>query len=354
MNVLKATAASKVARVGVALGVASVALIGLAPFSDAAVKFTLTPATGPAATAGKVITVTGSGFKSAAGANLVHAAYFATAACATTEGSGTNATAKSTVSATRLVLTVPSLALSSVSATSTAYNLCVYSTATNNPLIGSGTYTVYPAPTVTSVTPSSGASYGGQTITVSGTHLSAKTTATLGGVAVTGIKAATDGTSFTAVTPAGTGSNVALVVTTEGGSVTNSTYDYTTAVSVTPSSATAGVATPISVKGKGFTGSGMDFSTTDGTTSNDTNAHVYLVQGTYDATDDTTGAKTVAQTAECTDVQVVSDTEVVCNVPASVGDGAYTVTVVDDGTVDATIAYQSVVSAGATVTVSDF
>ena len=120
MNVLKATAASKAARVGVALGVASVALIGLAPHSDAAVKFTLSPATGPAATAGKVITVTGSGFRSAASADLVHAAYFSTSACATTEGSGTNASAKSTVSATKLVLTVPSLALSSVSATSTA------------------------------------------------------------------------------------------------------------------------------------------------------------------------------------------------------------------------------------------
>jgi hypothetical protein len=352
MNVLKATAASKAARVGVALGVASVALIGLAPHSDAAVKFTLSPATGPAATAGKVISVTGSGFKSA-GANLVHAAYFATAACATTEGSGTNASAKSTVSATKLVLTVPSLALSSVSATSTAYNLCVYSTATNNPLIGSGTYTVYPAPTVTSVTPSSGASYGGQTITVSGTKLSAKTTATLGGVALTGIKVSTDGTSFTAVTPAGTGTNVDLVVTTGGGRTTDSTYDYTTAVSVTPGSVTAGSTEPITVKGKGFTGTGMDFSTTDGTHQNDTNGHVYLVQGTYDATDDGGGAKTLAQTDECTDVQVVSDTELVCNVPSTVGDGAYTVTVVDDGQVG-TPGYQSVVSAGATVTVADF
>jgi hypothetical protein len=56
----------------------------------------------------------------------------------------------------------------------------------------------------------------------------------------------------------------------------------------------------------------MTFTTTAGLTPNDNNAHVYLVKGSYDPTKSGT-AKTAGQAAECLNVLVIADTEVVCS-----------------------------------------
>jgi len=373
MKILQATASSKAARVAMALGVASAAMIGLASHSDAAaVKLTLTPATGPgvitngqaSASAGKVLTVVGSGFKSAAGANLVGTVQFGTATCAATPAQASATlvavTTKSTVNATKLALTTPS-GLNLTSNAASVWNLCVYTSANGNALIGNGTYTAYPPPTVTSVTPGSGPSGGGQTITVSGTTFSTKTTATLGGKALTGIKVATDGNSFTAVTPSGVGVDKSLVVTTEGGSKSlSSAYDYKTVIKVTPSTGPSDSAQTITVDGVGF--ADLTFG------SNDTDAHVYLVQGTYDGTPDNNGDPTLGAAAECGNIMVIDDTELVCDVPlrdqnGGPADGSYTVTVVSSTVLPddpdnqgqfLPMVYQSVVSSGATYTVADF
>ena len=61
---------------------------------------------------------------------------------------------------------------------------------------------------------------GGYTITVAGTYFTSKTTATIDGVALTSVKAAKDGASFTATVPkwAGTiGSPLDIIATNEGG-----------------------------------------------------------------------------------------------------------------------------------------
>jgi hypothetical protein len=82
------------------------------------------------------------------------------------------------------------------------------------------------APTVTSVSPESGSSAGGNTVTITGTNFVDVTDVTFEGVAATGITVLS-GTSITAVVPPGTAGPVSVVVTTPGGSnAPNTLYTY--------------------------------------------------------------------------------------------------------------------------------
>ncbi|MEE1764420.1 phage tail tube protein [Streptomyces sp. SP18BB07] len=76
-----------------------------------------------------------------------------------------------------------------------------------------------PAPTISTVTPSTGPTAGGTTITVVGTNLDSATAVTVGGAAGTGL-VVVDETELTVITPAGTTGAKDVVVTTAGGSVT--------------------------------------------------------------------------------------------------------------------------------------
>jgi len=241
---------------------------------------------------------------------------------------------------------------------SAKYNLCVYSGTTSavggvggSPLIGNAAYTIAAKPTVTAVSPTTGPALGGNTITVTGTNFpSTGLTGTLGGLPLTAIVVASGGGSFTATAPAHAAEDdVSLVLNSSGGTVTTAAaYDYTNGVVISPNTAPKTTSVDVDVQGVGFLA--PNFTTTDGTTPNDTNAHVYLVAGGYDPTPDATtpANKANPEKAECVNVLVVSDTELICTLvlagsigvsgtPAAatpVAEGTYTLTVVTDGRLD--------------------
>lgn len=86
------------------------------------------------------------------------------------------------------------------------------------------------APTITSITPSSGSSAGGTTVTIAGTNLAQLSgsaySVTVGGRPATSVTVASDGLSLTAVTPAGTIGAASVVVTNAGGTSAAGTYTY--------------------------------------------------------------------------------------------------------------------------------
>lgn len=354
MSILKAAATSKVARVGVALGLTAGALVATAGSSSAAtLAATLSPATGPSVSTTTVLTVTGSGFKNAAGVVQIGVIDFNAATTCPASAAGTAATAKSIVSATKAVVTTPSLAHTTVAGVHSKkdYQLCMYK-AVGGALYAAAKYTVYPAPTVTGLDVTSGSVLGGNTIAVTGTGFTTKTTATIGGTALTNIKVAATGDSFTATVPAHAAGAADVRVTTEGGTSANvvaDNYTFLNGVVVSPQFGVNTTATTITVRGVGF--SSMDFT-------NSGAARVFFVRGAYDPTDNS-GSKTNAEVAECApaSVQVVSDTELVCDTPNTLSNNAYTVTVVNDEAVDAQAGgtyLQSVVSSSSTFTFAAF
>jgi hypothetical protein len=406
MSILTSAAASKTLRLGLAIGLAGAAFVGAVATSQTAqaatAKSTLSPATGKglanptgAVTATGTIALTGTGFTDAAGTSVVKAdaggatwtggttgvqfntATTCPAAPATADGTSVlNLTAATTpatytvVSATRIVLTVPSRPLTNASGvyTSKAYRLCVYDNGGTPVLLADAAYTVYPQPTVTSVTPAQGALTGGNTVTVVGVNFTAKSTASLNGVPLTNIKVAKDLKSLTGTVPATSaipvmtafttlgGSKYDLSVTTEGGPSTytalaaNDDYTYVNAVTVSPKLASPTAATPITVTGKGFL-----------TILNPVNgvptapAAVLFGINQFDSTN-AGSVGTSKAASNCGSVTVVSDTELVCTVPSGIANGAYVVTVTDNPTaataIGATHQYQSVVSSSAVLAIA--
>jgi hypothetical protein len=341
---------TRLLRAGVAVALASATVVGLASSSEAA-SSKLSPNYLPDNLAGAVFVLTSSGLKSPSGTVLVDTVGankgvgFTTSTCASTSSGTTytQATARSVVSATRMVVTMPAVDVT----TKTDYNLCVYRV-TSGVLLATAKFSVYPAPTITALSVTGGPTYGGQDIVIEGTNLTSKTSGTLNGFALTKVKVAKDGLSLTAITPASTsGTNVTLTLTNEGGSVSDTTYDYFDAVSsVTPSSVpvnTAGAV--ITVKGYGFTTMMLTAGALNA------NAAVWITKGLYDPANQP-GSATAYAGGECTNVQVVSDTELTCEVPALgtgavgaktvLGDpGAYDVFVTGDDTAASGTAFSS-------------
>jgi IPT/TIG domain len=354
------TTRGRAVRLGVAAAVAASASIVLfqGVSGAAAGTYTASPATGPAASAGYVITLTGTGFADAAGASLVDSTagfvgvQFASACgsnrAATT--SGTAAAAFNVVSATRLAVTAPALTIAPSTATSTAFKVCVFAKTTFN-LLGSAIYTIYPKPTVTKVAPAAGPTYGGNTVAVVGVNFTTRSTATVGGLPLTNIKViGTTGLTGTAPAHAATAAALDVVVTTEAGpsvvttAITDNDYDYRAAINVSPAVGPAAGGTILTIKGSGF--NALDF-TAAGTAA----AVVLFVSGVYVPV-------TPAVAPACTGVQVISDTELVCTTPlaaavAPLVSQAYTVTVVSDTTGGVPV-LQTVLSAGSTFTAAAF
>jgi hypothetical protein len=114
------------------------------------------------------------------------------------------------------------------------------------------------APVVTGVSPSSGPTTGGTTVTITGTNFTGTTAVTFGGVAATDVTVNSAGTQITAVDPAGTAGEVDILVTTPSGGtsapVTADQFAYAappTVVSVTPEDdAGNGVAAGSAAKGQ--------------------------------------------------------------------------------------------------------
>jgi hypothetical protein len=249
---------------------------------------------------------------------------------------------------------------------SARWHVCVYGSdsVVAGELLASGEYTLVRKPVITSIIPASGASAGGQLITVLGAGfnpVSAPITATIGDMPLTDIKAAASGNSFTAITgPRAAADDLALVVNAPGGTVSsldpdnngepedgdNTTNDspipfrYSNGLNITPNTSALDTVVNIDVRGAGFTE--LEFS--DVGNPGDSLAHVFLVDGAYESA-------TNRGVAECTGVMVVSDTELICTldltafqlnptdssvmVNSPITEGAYFVTVVESGDVNA-------------------
>ncbi|MNS21488.1 IPT/TIG domain protein [compost metagenome] len=132
-----------------------------------------------------------------------------------------------------------------------------------------GQFTYEPAPTVTAVSPGSGPTSGGTTVTISGTNLAGATTVTFGGM--TASHTVNSATSITATAPAGTGA-VDVRVTTAGGTSTTSAFSQFTYVgaptvtSIAPTKGPITGGTTVSITGTNFTGvTGVTFGGTGAT-----------------------------------------------------------------------------------------
>ena len=83
------------------------------------------------------------------------------------------------------------------------------------------------AATLTAISPASGTTAGGTSVTLTGTGFTGATGVTLGGTAATGVTVVSD-TTITCTTPAGTAGTASVVVTTPGGAnAANTLYTYT-------------------------------------------------------------------------------------------------------------------------------
>jgi hypothetical protein len=327
----------------------------------AAVALKISVATGPSA-GGLVVSVTGAIFKDGSGSlirtNANGVQFQSATTCSSAPDTPTSGSPTSVVNATKsiftakLTVTTPALDLGTSNAAK-AYKLCVYDTDGSGALFGSVTFTVYPRPTVTSISPSAGSSLGGGTVTVVGTGFTAKTTAKVGGTALTGVKIVS-ASKLTGVLPAHAAQeNVNVAATSEGGTnVANTLFDYKNAITVAPSFAKSGSGDSIEITGVGF--DALDFGSSG-------HATVGFVVGAYDA--GSGGTKVNDFVDECENIAVVDDSTITCDVPSSgLTAGAYTVTVLDESratddtgppVVEAPT-FQTVVSSGATLTVATF
>jgi Domain of unknown function (DUF1929)/IPT/TIG domain/Glyoxal oxidase N-terminus len=188
---------------------------------------------------GTAVTITGTGFLSGATVSL----------------GGTAATGISVVNSTTITATTPAHAAGAV-------NVVVTNTDAQSGTKTNGyTYTTTnPAPTVTSISPVSGTTAGGASVTITGTGFLSGAQVTLGGAAATG-ETTVNSTTITATTPAHAAGAVNVVVTNtdaQSGTLTNG-YTYTTSGggggsigfvqfnASTPQSASASVATAYTV-----------------------------------------------------------------------------------------------------------
>jgi hypothetical protein len=211
----------------------------------------------------------------------------------------------------------------------TKYNVCVYSsnTATGQLLAqtaAAGQYSIGTKISLQNVWPVAGPSQGGTTITVYGNNFPTAVTstgasimtATLGGLPLLNLNVVSP-QQFTAVTPprSPNATPVPLIVASASGTtVLGRAFTYANGVTVSPSVATnrpMNGSTPVDVQGIGF--GGLTFQNTGNP--DDKNSHVYLVRGAYDPTPGSVGGgKRNGELADCTNVMMVSDTELVCTV----------------------------------------
>jgi IPT/TIG domain/Phosphate-induced protein 1 conserved region len=209
----------------------------------------LSSASGPAAGGGH-LTITGTGFP---GASSVH--FGATSATYTV------------LDASHIDATIP--------AGSGVVDVTVSTSAGTSTTSASDHYTyVAPsAPTVSAVTPTTGPTAGGQSVTITGTGFANGATVSIGGQAATGVSV-DSATQITATTPAHAAGTVDVVVTTTGGTSTTSASDHYTYVA--PSAPTVSAVSPtsgptaggqrVTITGTGFTtGATVAFGSTAGT-----------------------------------------------------------------------------------------
>jgi hypothetical protein len=193
----------------------------------------VSPASG-VSTGGALLTVNGSGFLAGVGVSV----------------GGATCTGVTRLSSTQLTCTTPAHATGLVAVAVTN----PFSSATT--LANAFTY-VNPAPTVSAVSPATGATAGGTTITVTGTGFLAGAAVSLGGSACASVNASS-ATSLSCATPAHAAGAVSVVVTNSDGRAGTLPNGFTyanpapTLSSVSPNSGPGTGGTALTVNGTGF------------------------------------------------------------------------------------------------------
>ena len=150
-----------------------------------------------------------------------------------------------------------------ITATAPAHAAGVVSVAVSNPDSQSATKSsaftyIAPNPTLTSVSPSTGLTTGGTSVTITGTNLTTPAAVTIGGTAATN-DTLVSSTQITATTPAHTAGVVSVVVTFGGGSdavTLNNAFTYTvpapTVSTLSPTSGLISGGTTVTITGTNF------------------------------------------------------------------------------------------------------
>jgi hypothetical protein len=212
--------------------------------SSAPVLSSLNPTSGPV---GSSVTITGTNFGATQGTSTV-------------SFSGTAATSITSWGNTQIVAVVPTGA--------TTGNVVV----TVNTLASSGSaFTVLPAPTVTGVSPASGTTAGGTSVTITGTSFVGATAVEFGSTPATSFTV-NSATSITAVSPAESAGTVDIKVVTSGGqSATRNADQFTyisapTVTGVSLASGTTAGGTSVTITGTSFIGAtAVEFGSTPAT-----------------------------------------------------------------------------------------
>jgi hypothetical protein len=196
---------------------------------------------------GTLVTITGSGFLNATGVSF-----------------GSTAASFIIVSDSSIVATAPPEAAGTIDVTVSAYNTASAFTGADR-----YTYTAALAPSVTSVSPTSGSTAGGTSVTITGSAFTGATGVTFGGIPATSFTVNSD-TSITAFSPAEAAGTVDIVVSSPTGTSAVSSSDhftYTAAAApsvtgVSPNSGSTAGGTVVTISGSGFTGvSAVNFGT---------------------------------------------------------------------------------------------
>ena len=153
----------------------------------------ISPTVGPLA-GGTAVTLNGTGFGSGASVTI----------------GGTAATGCTVVSGTTITCTTPS-------GTAGAKNVVVTQPGGSSTLTNG--YTYQAAPSLTSISPTSGTTAGGTAVTLTGTSFATGATVTIGGASATGCTVVSS-TSITCTTPSGTAGAQNVVITQPGGTST--------------------------------------------------------------------------------------------------------------------------------------
>jgi hypothetical protein len=305
------------------------------------------------------------------------------------------------INSSRIAVTVPSGLALPTGFTTAKFLMCVYDTnsTTASNLLATANYSIAAKPTITNITPTAGPALGGYTISVSGTGFTSGTTATLGNVPISDATVNSTGTLLTGTAPARpAGSNISLVITTLGGTVSshdpNQDGVYTDATDftlynglvVTPNTAPSGTTPNLDVQGVGFSGMTLSDTTASplgvagstGTVNTDfaadsvtTTAHIVLVSKSsgYAAAAGASGTRPVTL---CMNPLVLSDTELLCTLDLTesldptladttgsnvdVPNGAYNLQIIQTGAAAATSTQYAAttITSGSTFTVSPY
>jgi glucose/arabinose dehydrogenase len=202
---------------------------GPPPPNPAPTVTSITPNSGTT-NGGTAVTIAGTGFLTGA----------------TVKMGGNSATVLAVVNSTLITATAPAH-------TAGAVDVVVTNTDTKTGTLTSGyTYTTAPnpAPTVTSINPTTGVTTGGTTVTITGTGFLAGASVSFGGTAATGV-ALVNSTTISASTPAHAAGAVNVVVTNtdaKSGTLTNG-YTYTTPTgTIALSTVVSGLSSPVGLE----------------------------------------------------------------------------------------------------------